>query len=404
MSIKKEMLLTPSDFAFQLAFRAPRRKQELWIAACTPHTLTSPALTPGDCLDAYDHEKYTSMNQDKVRNTCFRRAIARAAIHANADSTWLDIGTGGSALLSLMILRQISGSDALVVGIEGNLTSARSARTAIRQSGHNINSFLLLEGLAEDVVPQLKQALIIHVVVAEILGTFASSEGYPLLLKTLCLTPTRTIPRYAATFVGPICLDKIRFRRGRGRYWHPRTLLAAHINLNQMSMAADGWRAAEFFDFEGESIADLPLLQEHVHEFLVAESGFVDGIGCFLWCGCAEGEEERVDGSLRKSLRIRAVDGTCFPYGDQRLSHIKPALTFSSFVGDGPSTASNWRNAIIFFDQRVPVVKGECLRLVTRFDVRSDQPTYIFDLPDKQNVMAQVIGLEELVYPTAKHQ
>jgi hypothetical protein len=124
-----------------------------------------------DDLQYYDSSVYSSMNTDKVRNRYFERAIQT---HSKKYHRWFEIGPGASAILTHMVLEAHHHNT--LFSIEAGHRSVAALEKTFRREPR----FTVLQGLAGKVALPVKRPF--QAVLAEILGHFASSEGYVAVL------------------------------------------------------------------------------------------------------------------------------------------------------------------------------------------------------------------------------
>lgn len=123
-----------------------------------------------DDLEYYDGSVYSSMHMDKVRNDYFERAIKTAS---KKYHRWFEIGPGAFATLTHMVLTDPQNT---IYSIEAGHRSVAALEKTFRREPR----FTVLQGLAGKVALPVKRPF--QAVLAEILGHFASSEGYVAIL------------------------------------------------------------------------------------------------------------------------------------------------------------------------------------------------------------------------------
>jgi hypothetical protein len=127
-----------------------------------------------------DPSQYMSMDQDKWRNVFFRNAIQDIS---RVYKDWLEIGPGGAATLSRMVIGASTKNKLL--GVEYVDAAAQAARHKLRDARERA---CILTGPAGDVDwwrLEDWQTWRPTALVAEILGHFASSEGYLDVLRAI---------------------------------------------------------------------------------------------------------------------------------------------------------------------------------------------------------------------------
>ena len=146
---------------------------------------------------------YQEMLDDEGRTPAFEAAI-RARVERQPGIVVLDLGTGPFAVLALAAARA---GAAKVYAIEHEPTAAAAARAAIIAAGQSA-TVEVVEGLSTEVTLPEK----VDVVLAEILGSFASEEGcYATIAdahRRHVKQPTRRdswIPHTSQTWGAPAC-------------------------------------------------------------------------------------------------------------------------------------------------------------------------------------------------------
>lgn len=182
-------------FALTCAARAPLRAS--WSA--TDGFSDSAFIT-------FDRARYDGMVRDMSRTPVFAEAIQRALRGREGELTVLDIGTGPDALLALVAAR--AGAKK-VYAVEAVPEVARAARQAVKRATDVPPGVVeVFEGFSTDLTFPEPADL----VVAEIVGSIASSEGiYATMhdVQTRLLraphAPSSYIPLIVETLAAPMC-------------------------------------------------------------------------------------------------------------------------------------------------------------------------------------------------------
>jgi hypothetical protein len=154
-------------------------------------------------------DKYATMNWDVHRNAYFQRALHKAS--SNSVNTWIEIGPGGSAYLTRMVL--CVSPNNTIYAIEGAPTSAENARKSLKDAGFLPQRYHVKTGFAGAVA--LPPRVVFNGFVAEILGHVASNEGYVNILHqcsraypALRENISVIVPRVFGTKIVPVSLTK----------------------------------------------------------------------------------------------------------------------------------------------------------------------------------------------------
>lgn len=152
----------------KLYLESPERHESSWTGAAL--------------VETFDCEGYTSMNQDKVRNRVYQRAIEAAV--AAGHHRFLEIGPGASALLTKMVLSATPPAGAKksqlpsVLAAEANPKSAEAASKALQGDPRLANRVKIYTGLSTDgAFVTLACKTKPHSLLQEVFGFLASSEG-----------------------------------------------------------------------------------------------------------------------------------------------------------------------------------------------------------------------------------
>ena len=153
----------------------------------------------------FDAATHTNMQEDRARCAAFAEALGAHA----AGKVVLDVGTGPSALLAIMAAQA---GATRVYAVEADATSADSARRRIRElvdvGTITEGQIVVVEKFSTDLTPDDCPEPV-QVVVHELLGTFASSEGVRHFLgaarRCSRVLPSNwlSIPHRAQTMVAP---------------------------------------------------------------------------------------------------------------------------------------------------------------------------------------------------------
>jgi hypothetical protein len=146
-------------------------------------------------LDWYDNN-YEIMTNDGYRNAFFREAIQEAS---EGYHRWLEIGPGADGCLTKMVLE--ASPENTVLAVEG---SAPAVKKVTKKMARYIRTGRLQ--VVHGIVGETPQVIESDVLLAELLGHWASSEGYCEVLRASGIKCLDTIPRYFGTCIVPVDL------------------------------------------------------------------------------------------------------------------------------------------------------------------------------------------------------
>lgn len=161
-------------------------------------------------LSAYNQTGYEDMNSDKYRNEYFSTQISKHS--KKGKKKWIEIGPGASGTLTRFLLENPETKQPTkntVLAIEAVPESAESARRILRPFNKRLS---ILDGFADEIhLPNKGNNF--YGLLAEVLGHFASCEGYVFVLRSLgTLNPRLSeslkvaIPEYFGTRIVPVDL------------------------------------------------------------------------------------------------------------------------------------------------------------------------------------------------------
>ena len=128
------------------------------------------------CDEGYADDDFDSMDDDFNRNAAYVRAFAAVPVGL---TRWVEIGCGASATLTQLALHH-GPAELHVTAFEVNAASARSAGDALRRSRHRVH---IVTGRSTQPELLRQPARRFDVLVHEVFGSFASSEGCPQMLS-----------------------------------------------------------------------------------------------------------------------------------------------------------------------------------------------------------------------------
>lgn len=334
--------------------------------------------------EGYSSEGYESMNGDMLRNRLYRKAIHTCA---KPSSSWFEVGCGAAALLTRMVLERPC---TWLVAIDINSKSAEMARKILRED-IELQRCEVVTGssLDKEVVGSVTQACgkdrkEVDFVLHEVFGFFASSEGAPAIMHKLrkdysiIQKNTRFLPGKAATFFTPSCVEPQHVNADE-LYVSDKMILAKRLDFDACRLSSD--RVLEFYDFN----AELALVQERRHAFVVTRAGVLNSISCFIW----------VDFGVQEVRRAEKCEG--FPFGDERFDAELETSSLSSNFRNG-SYASNWRNPVLGLPATVVVAEGDTIEVITKVDSRTTRPSYTFTVRATTRVGEEKLGTVHLTF------
>lgn len=240
-----------------------------------------------EICETYSTEGYGSMNDDLVRNDCYRKAIRE--ICKGGDSFWIEIGCGGDALLTRMVTESPGGN---ICALEINSSSAARARQYLRDeirqgravvvTGSSFDAAVVRE--VADAAATGKNGTIGYVL-HEVFGFFVSSEGAPCIISHLlkCYPgvkeDSKFLPGKAATFLVPSCIDPQQDLMEKNElYVSEKLILRKRLDFKACRLSPTS-SALEFYDFN----KNFALKQERTHVFAVSRDGLLNSLSFFIW-------------------------------------------------------------------------------------------------------------------------
>jgi hypothetical protein len=305
-------------------------------------------------LDWYDNN-YEIMTNDAYRNAFFRGAIEELSPggpHGNGHR-WFEIGPGADGCLTKMVLDAHPANT--VLAVEG---SAPAVKKVTKNLARYIRTGRLqvLNGIVgESGVPEAEA----DVLVAEILGHWASSEGYCEVLRASGIRCSDTIPRYFGTCIVPVDLS-----------------LARHLVPTMVGSKVCLFRAFPFADAalagaqDMESYSGLAVLQQGTNtdpvrtslKFAIQRGGTFHGFSTYLFY-CQHED--------RRDLRTSIVSAD--------------------------NTATNWNHCFLPFGP-LEVTPDHTVELECICDVFQREPRYEFHVTVKdasnQTLLEDVLAID----------
>ena len=163
----------------------------------------SSALVSAERLKTYDEEGYSTMTHDRPRNAIYRGAIRQAV--AGGCERFIEIGCGGDACLTRMVLDEAGTTVAAFEGNEGAASAAYAGllHTGYCESRYSIHAVLSTAPALGEVAARSS----IQAVLQEVLGYIASREGVVPVFRDLQRRLGRgswaALPSHCATFFTP---------------------------------------------------------------------------------------------------------------------------------------------------------------------------------------------------------
>jgi hypothetical protein len=153
-------------------------------------------------LDWYDNN-YEIMTNDAYRNAFFRNAIEELSSQPPGYRRWFEIGPGADGCLTKMVLD--ASPENTVLAVEG---SAPAVKKLTKKLARHIRTGRLR--VVHGIVGETSGDAQADVLLAEILGHWASSEGYCEVLRASGIRCADTVPRYFGTCIVPVDLSLAR--------------------------------------------------------------------------------------------------------------------------------------------------------------------------------------------------
>jgi hypothetical protein len=398
---------------------------------------SSQSSTTADSIcQGYSVESYASMNNDAVRNRFFDKAIAGAVARRGklkqqsngrgpVPHHWLEIGCGGSALLTKRVLALDQNST--IEAFETNAQSAKEARRTLNADINLVDRWQVrsLSSCAADApassassssssnitdscskrrrksaLPPAPQAAIF-----EIFGYIASAEG---VVRAIADLRTRhrlpataaVVPERAATFYAPVCLDAEALHghaigASGSLYVSDKLLLLQRLDFSRC-MASTAVGVFEALDFRG----DAPVLGDAPHsdnDSDSSSSGSTSSESSSSSTTASSAVAAEVVATTTSTATVFTVARSCTMHGlgmyvalaaRGTAADVKRwaasayntewsagELWTSSNISDG-RYSSNWRNPVALFPGPLNLHAGDKLHCTVTTAVHSEEPQY----------------------------
>jgi hypothetical protein len=420
-----------------------RRRPDIYFADADYDSSQSSTTADSIC-QGYSVESYASMNNDAVRNRFFDKAIAgavarRGKLKQQFDGRgpvphhWLEIGCGGSALLTKRVLALDQNST--IEAFETNAQSAKEARRTLnadinladrwqvrslsscaadapaRSASSSNNSSSSNSSSSSDItdssskrrrksaLPAAPQAAIF-----EIFGYIASAEG---VVRAIADLRTRhrlpataaVVPERAATFYAPVCLDAEALHghaigASGSLYVSDKLLLLQRLDFSRC-MASTAVGVFEALDFRG----DAPTVSDSPHAGSDSDSSNSSGStssdsSSSSSTASAVAEIAAITTStatvfivsrsctvhglgmyVALAARGTAADVKRWAASEYNADWSAGELWTSSNISDG-RYSSNWRNPVALFSEPLNLHAGDTLHCTVTTAVHSEEPQY----------------------------
>lgn len=324
-----------------------------------------------ETLRVYNAAGYTSMTFDTRRNDAYRAGL-RAALQGFEQPVILEVGPGADAVLSGVAFAAHPRSR--VVAIEGNARSAASARASPVAQRYG-DRLTVVTGVSTQVARLVPADVVLH----EVLGYFASREGAVVVaVDLLRRVPRRSAasPRWAPSAFGTFFVHAVTPRVGAKR-------MAADqrgMGFVRCQAPLDARRSGclEWFEFPPNGRADdLKVVQEHAAT--CTQPGTYNSTVFYIWAGfMGYGEGHGTDGARPRRTRsaLHAEARLCAPPSAGTQTAFVSAFASAPLTTEGVQRATNWPNAVLWYDAPVSLVAGEALRTDARVDASAFPPRY----------------------------
>jgi hypothetical protein len=422
-----------------------RRRPDIYFADADYDSSQSSTTADSIC-QGYSVESYASMNNDAVRNRFFDKAIAgavarRGKLKQQFDGRgpvphhWLEIGCGGSALLTKRVLALDQNST--IEAFETNAQSAKEARRTLnadinladrwqvrslsscaadapaRSASSSNNSSSSNSSSSSDItdssskrrrksaLPAAPQAAIF-----EIFGYIASAEG---VVRAIADLRTRhrlpataaVVPERAATFYAPVCLDAEALHghaigASGSLYVSDKLLLLQRLDFSRC-MASTAVGVFEALDFRG----DAPTVSDSPHAGSDSDSssssGSTSSESSSSSAATSSVAAAAAAASTTSTATVFTVARSCTVHGlgmyvalaargtaadvkrwaasEYNADWSAGELWTSSNISDG-RYSSNWRNPVALFPEPLNLHAGDKLHCTVTTAVHSEEPQY----------------------------
>lgn len=322
-----------------------------------------------ETLTVYDAAGYTSMTFDTQRNDAYRAGL-RAAVQGVEQPVILEVGPGADAVLSGVALAVHPRST--VVAIEGNARSAASARAspvALRYG----KRLTVVDGLSTQVARLVPADVVLH----EVLGYFASREGAVVVAADLLRRlPQRSTapPRWAPSAFGTFFVHALTPRVGARRMAADQSGMGFVRCRGPLDVSRSG--CLEWFEFPPNGRADdLKAVQEHA--ITCTQPGTYNSTVFYIWAGfMGYGCCDRATKGVRTRSAVQVESHLCAPPSSGTRTTFVSAFASASLTTEGVQRATNWPNAVVWYDAPVTLAAGEALRTETCVNASAFPPRY----------------------------
>jgi hypothetical protein len=178
------------------------QKHKRCLGLQAPPVLGTPIVS-SERLKQYEEEGYGTMTHDRPRNAIYLSAIRQAV--AGGCHSFLEIGCGGDACLTRMVLDQ---PGTTVAAFEGNESAASGAYALLLNRGYCESRYSIHPVLSTaPALQEVASRVGLQAVLQEVLGYIASREGVVPVFRDLQRRVGReswtAIPSHCATFFTP---------------------------------------------------------------------------------------------------------------------------------------------------------------------------------------------------------
>jgi hypothetical protein len=345
----------------------------------------------------YTAYTYSKMNADSIKLLTYKQGIAAAS--KGDHIMHIDLGCGAYATQTKEVLTHHKRCLALEINTEAinmarkTLQNFTYQRPDLKWDIIPAHASLLNQTQIRDACARWGDPMPTTIrVVHEVFGFLASSEGAPMVLRTMRRSlgqhfKMEFAPRHAASFLIPTEIKAEDIPSGKDtltttQLANPQLILARRVNINRAKLA-DKHHILERFDFDRDADDD-NAAQIHNHTTITIERA----------------------GTLNSLVGILSVDfGRDYqPRRGSAQSSTPGALnsgpSFTSAQGD-KACATNWQNPIFLLQRPVRVEVGDNILIESSADVFTEKPSYSITIGKTGDPSPETIRFDyHALYPT----
>jgi hypothetical protein len=345
----------------------------------------------------YTADTYSKMNADSIKIRTYKQGITAAS--KGDHIMHIDLGCGAYATQTKEVLTHHKRCLALEINTEAIDTARKTLQNFTYQRPDlkwdiiPTHSSLLNRTQIRDVCTRWGDPLPTTIrIVHEVFGFLASSEGAPLVLRTMRRSlgqdfKVEFAPRYAASFLIPTEIKAEDIPSGKdtlttAQLANPQLILARRVNINRAKLA-DKHHTLERFDFDRETEDD-NAAQIHNHTTITIErAGTLNSLVGFLSVDFGRDYQPR-RGSAQSSTPGVLNSGP----------------SFTSAQGD-KAYATNWQNPIFLLQRPVRVEVGDNILIESSAEVFTEKPSYSITIGKTGDPSPETIRIDyHALYPT----